>query len=39
MRKHVFATVATSILVMLFAASSAPSDSGIEFRSLDGGNG
>src|SRR5712691_1861156 len=37
MRKHIIPTVAASILVIGFAPASAPSDSGIEFRSLDGG--
>src|SRR5712691_1056001 len=37
MRKHIIPTVAASILVIGFAPASAPSASGIEFRSLDGG--
>ena len=37
MRKQLSATVVVSVLVILCTASAAPSDSGIEFRSLDGG--
>jgi hypothetical protein len=38
MRRQLSATVAISALVILFTPSAAPSDTGIEFRSLDGGS-
>src|SRR6266566_2462601 len=37
MRRHLSASLATSVLLVLFAPSAASSDAGIEFRSLDGG--
>src|SRR5205814_9557717 len=38
MRTYAFAAVATLTLLVLFAPSAAFTDTGIEFRSLDGGN-